>query len=283
MKLKSLLICVVALFAAGLLFAGSSEAKIDPKTIAGMWLFDEDEDDIAEDSSGNGNTGKLINGPKWDDGKFGAALEFDGGTTYVNCGNGPSLDITEELTVVAWVKFNAVDYKNGTGNLFTIAAKGNPDRDVPNAGWWFSHDNRNNGQGFNYTCFGNKVGGWAGGGNNLSGCNFQFTKGEWYHLAITVGQSTAKLYVNGTQLGADKPFANLVLSDTSTDLSIGSNTLKGAYYFNGLIDEVAIFNVALEQEDIQDIMSKGLERASGLTAVDLSGKLIATWANIKSR
>jgi hypothetical protein len=281
MKVKYSLIAVVVLFAAGLLFAVSSEANIDPKTIAGMWLFDDDEGDVASDSSGNGNDGALINGPGWDDGKFGSALEFDGWSTYVNCGNGPSLDITEEITVVAWVKFNAVDYKNAAGGLFTIAAKGYPDALTPHAGWWFSYDNRNNGQSFNYTCFGNKVGGWAGGGNNLSGRIFQFNKGEWYHIAITVGESIGKMYVNGTQLGADKPFANLILSDTSRDLSIGC--ADTSWYFNGLIDEVAIFNVALEQEDIQDIMNKGLERVSGLSAVDLSGKLTTTWANIKAR
>ena len=281
MKVKYLLIVVFALFAAGLLSAVSSEARIDPETIAGMWLFDEDEGEVANDSSDNGNNGVLINRPKWDDGKFGSALEFDGMTTYVNCGNGPSLDITEEITVMAWVKFNAVDYKNAAGGLFTIAAKGYPDALTPHAGWWFSYDNRNNGQSFNYTCFGHKAGGWAGGGNNLSGRIFQFTKGEWYHIAITVGESIGKMYVNGTQLGADKPFANLVLSDTSKDLSIGS--AGASWYFNGLIDEVAIFNVELAEEDIQTIMDKGLERASGLAAVDLSGKLITTWANIKSQ
>ena len=271
----------VSLVMASLFFTGLSHARIDPKTIAGMWLFDEDEDDIAEDSSGNGNTGKLINGPKWDDGKFGSALEFDGGTTYVNCGNGLSLDITEELTVVAWVKFNAVDYKNGSGGLFTVAAKGYPDALTPHAGWRFSHDNRNNGQGFNYTCFGHKNGGWSGGGNNLSGRNFTFTKGDWYHVAITVGKSIGKLYVNGTQLGADKTFADLVLSDTTQDLTIGS--AGTSWHFNGLIDEVAIFNIELEEKEIQTIMNDGLERASGLAAVNLSGKLITTWANIKFR
>lgn len=281
MKVKYSLVVVVALFAAGLLFAVSSEAKIDPKAIAGMWLFDEDEGDVANDSSGNGNEGTLKNGPEWDDGKFGSALEFDGGTTYVNCGNGLSLDITEEITVMAWAKFNAVDYKNGQGGLFSIAAKGYPDALVPHAGWWFSHDNRNNGQGFNYTCFGHKTGGWAGGGNNLSGRNFQFTKGEWYHIAITVGESIGKMYVNGIQLGADKPFANLILSDTSRDLSIGS--AGTSWHFNGLIDEVAIFNIELDEKEIQTIMNDGLERASGLVAVDLSGKLTTTWANIKAR
>ncbi len=59
--------------------------------------------------------------------------------------------------------------------------------------------------------------------------------------------------------------------------------VNGTVYFNGVIDEVAIFNVELEEEDIQTIMNDGLERASGLTAVDLSGKLISTWGNVKVR
>ncbi len=281
MKVKYLLVGVVVLFAAGLLFVVSSEARLDPQTIAGMWLFDGDDKEIANDSSGNGNDGTLINDPERVDGKFGRALEFDGVSASVNCGNGPNLDIAEALTVMAWVKFDAVDYKKGTGDLFTIAAKGYPDALAPHAGWWFSHDNRNNGQGFNYTCFGNKKGGWAGGGNNLNGRNFQFNKNEWYHMAITVGDSVGKMYVNGTPLGAEKPFVNLVLSDVSRDLTIGS--AGSSWYFSGVIDEFAIFSVELEEQDIQAAMDQGLERASGLEAVDPSGKFTTTWANIKAR
>lgn len=281
-KVKYSLTVVVALFAAGLLFAVSSEAKIDPETVAGMWLFYGNDEGVARDFSDNGNDGILTNDPEWDDdGKFDSALEFDGNAAYVNCGNGPSLDITEEITVVAWVNFNGVDYKNGTGGLFTIAAKGYPDALAPHAGWWFSHDNRDNGQSFSYTCFGNKGGGWAGGGNNFSGCNFQFTKGDWYHVAITVGDSIGKMYVDGTQIGTDKIFASLALSDTSSDLTIGSAGTR--YHFDGMIDEFAIFSAELEEEDIQDVMDRGLEKASGIFAVDPSGKLTTTWANIKAR
>jgi len=279
MKVKYLLIGVVVLFSASLLFAVSSEAKMDPKTIAGMWLFNEGKGKVAKDSSGNENNGTLVNDPKWVDGKFGKALTFDGGSNYVDCGNGESLDITKEITVGAWVKFNGIDYKAGAGNLFSIGAKGYPDSVPANAGWWFSYDNRTNGQGFPYSCFGNKNGGWAGGGNSFAGYNFVFTKGEWYHLAFTVGKSIAKLYINGDQLGADKPLVNLVLSDTSRNLSIGSATTS--YYFNGSIDEFAIFNVSLEKQDIQTIMNTGLEKSTSFAVFDLSGKLTTTWAKIK--
>jgi len=279
MKVKYSLIVAVFLFATGFLFTVSSEARIEPETIAGMWLFDEDK--VADDSSGNGNDGTLMNNPGWSDGKFGSALEFDGAAAYVNCGNGPSLDITEEITIVGLVQFDAVDYKNSGGDLFSIASKGNPDSESPHAGWWFSHDNRNNGQGFNYTCFGNKNGGWSGGGNNFSGQSFQFTNGEWYSIAISVAESVAKMYIDGVQLGADKPFSNLVLSNTTTDLTIGSRGTS--YHFSGLIDEFAIFNVELEEEDILAIANNGLEITAGPQAVDLSGKLTTTWAEIKTR
>lgn len=279
MKVKYLLIGLVVLFSASLLFVVSSEAKMDPKTIAGMWLFDEGKGNDVKDSSGNENNGTLANDPKWVDGKFGKAITFDGSTS-VDCGNGESLDITKEISVMAWVKFNAIDYKGGAGNLFSIGAKGYPDSVPANAGWWFSYDNRNNGQGFAYTCFGNKNGGWAGGGNSLGGTNFVFTKGEWYHLAFTVTtKSIAKLYINGEQLGADKTFVNLVLSDTNKNLSIGS--ADKSYYFNGTIDEFAIFNVSLEKQDIQTIMNTGLQKATSFAVFDLSGKLTTTWANIK--
>ena len=168
--------------------------------------------------------------------------------------------------------------------MFTFAAKGNPDSEAASSGWWFSYDNRSNRNRFNYTCFGNENGGWGGGGNNFRGgwgYTFEFTNGEWYHLAFTVGQSTAKLYVNGTQIGDDLALSNLVLSDTSRDLTIGSQDTS--WHFNGLIDEFAIFNVELEAEDIQAIMNDGLAVLSGLAAVDLSGKLITTWANIRAR
>ncbi len=279
MKIRYYLFFIFFLLASVLLLALSSEARIDPNTIVGMWLMDEGKGDETDDSSGNGNTGKLMNSPKWDKGKFGNALTFNGSSTYVDCGNGGSLDITKEITVMAWVKFSGLDYKGGSGLLHTIAAKGYPDALAPHAGWWFSYDNRNNGQSFPYTCFGNKNGGWAGGGNSLGGANFMFNEGDWYHLAFTVAKSIGKLYIDGTQLGGNKTFVNLVLSDTSRNLFIGC--ADRMWYFRGTIDELAIFNVELGEEDIKTIMDKGL--TSSKLAVDFSGKLANTWAGIKTK
>ena len=104
MKVRYLLIGVVVLFAAGIM-ATQSYAKIDPKTIVGLWLFDEGSGKIAKDLSGNGNDGTL-EGPKWVDGKFGKALNFNGASDYVDTGNNPITDPggTKILSISAWVK-----------------------------------------------------------------------------------------------------------------------------------------------------------------------------------
>ena len=50
----------------------------------------------------------------------------------------------------------------------------------------------------------------------------------------------------------------------------------------GLLDEVALFNVPLSQEDIKTIMEKGLESATGSLAVDPESKLATTWGKLKT-
>ena len=103
----------------------------------------------------------------------------------------------------------------------------------------------------------------------------------WYHFAFTIANAIAVLYIDGTQLGADKPLVNLVLSDTGRNLTIGS--AGTSWYLGGIIDEVAVFNVALSENEIGSVMTNGLEKALGLTAVSSSGKLTTTWGDIKQQ
>src|SRR3989344_5236105 len=57
---------------------GSSLALVPPLGLVGYWKFDEGTGTSAGDSSGNGNTGTLVNSPSWVTGKVGGALSFDG-------------------------------------------------------------------------------------------------------------------------------------------------------------------------------------------------------------
>jgi hypothetical protein len=75
----------------------------DVNTVA-LWHFDEGDGDTVYDASGNNNDG-VINNVTWtNEGKFGSALVFDGENDYVRVLDDPSLDLTDEVTVEAWVK-----------------------------------------------------------------------------------------------------------------------------------------------------------------------------------
>jgi len=80
--------------------------------LVGYWKFDEGKGDVATDSSGNGNDGKIIRGPEWVDGKFGKALKFDAGSRHkVEVPHSDSFaEITTAVTIETWV--NPANFKD---------------------------------------------------------------------------------------------------------------------------------------------------------------------------
>ena len=86
----------------------SNDPMINPETIIAMWLFDEDHEQLATDSSGNGHDGNLMEHPMRVPGKLGTALQFGGdGDAVVVPDFGKSVP-SSEVTVVAWVKLEEV-------------------------------------------------------------------------------------------------------------------------------------------------------------------------------
>jgi hypothetical protein len=257
-----MIVGMVVLFAVGILVS-PSYAGIDPRTIAGMWLFDEGEGDTAPDSSGNGNDGKLTNGPEWDDGKFGDALQFDGTDDYVDVGNADNLSITGDFSFSMWVYIS--EYPTGWSNMLSKLANDQ------NAEFNFRYKNSTTAQFY------------FGTGAAAIICNWNPSEDlpldEWTHIAgVRKSKTYLKLYFNGVE----KRSANISTDAISTEASVTIGRQSDAkFYFNGIIDEVAIFNAALEVEDIQTLMNKGLEEV--ISAVEFSGKLTATWASIKAQ
>jgi len=80
--------------------------------------FEEGSGIKTEDLSGLGNYG-LINGAAWNDGgRVGKCLSFDGDNDYVECGRNGNLDITDKITLEAWVK------KSELNRIESIISKG---------------------------------------------------------------------------------------------------------------------------------------------------------------
>ena len=261
MKVRFLWIGVVVLFIAGVLLTASSFAKLDPQTCVGMWLLDEDRGDVAKDSSGGKNDGTLKNNPKWVEGKFDGALQFNG-SAYVDCGRGENLSITKTITVQAWVEFGGSPSsaiiiskygKSGSGLSYMLVING--DGGAPGKASWY-------------------LSGWR---------HFKtpINDSDWHHLAATVSSEGMDLYVDGKLDTALGGVSSISASDST--VTIGAPNSNGwGTGFNGLIDEVAVFNVALLEEDILTLMKKGLKKTL-ITAVSPSGKLATTWGDLKQQ
>ena len=103
--------------------------------------------------------------------------------------------------------------------------------------------------------------------------------GEWSFVALTHDGKTLALYVNG-EVVADLDVGEPSFSQQHDGGSIWLTRWKGGagWDFSGVLDEIAIFNAALSEDDLTTIMEKGLEKALDVSPV---GRLTTTWGNIK--
>jgi len=87
--------------------------------------------------------------------------------------------------------------------------------------------------------------------------------GEWDHLAIVYDSEAEmkKLYVNGA-LEAESN--DIVAPNDTTPLNIGAGAdFGGTFWFKGDIDDIGLWNLALSQEEIQDVMNNGVVPGDG--------------------
>ena len=256
----------VSVIVMSLMLTGQSDAKIDLSTIVGLWLFDEGAGNVASDSSAKGNHGTLTNGPKWVQGTFGMALEFDGQDDYVVSSSNVGISGNAERTVVLWIKPTSSD---GFQPVVSLGVAGGQ------KAYWVEY---NGNEGGPNTI---RVGGYDGD---------VFTKatlplGQWHHVAVVYpGKiSGTELYYNGVSQEI-KPYAGNpgdTLDTTDSTVTIGDAPIHrniNRTPFVGAIDEVAIFKVALTEADIQSIM----EGFGSITAVSPAGKLAKAWGAIKA-
>ena len=107
MPTRYLLLCACVL-ALSFMWSVPAEARIDPDSIVGIWLFDDDKGGKALDSSGNELHGQINGNPAEVEGKFGSALEFTGGGDTVELVRF-GLDFpTDIVTIVTWAKVKEV-------------------------------------------------------------------------------------------------------------------------------------------------------------------------------
>jgi len=232
---KKLIYSVSFVLVLGLVLTSLAEAA-DPDLV-GYWKFDETSGNIAFDSSGNGNDGTLNGDPQWAAGQLGGALELDGEGDYVDIGNDPIFNITDQITVACWIKVS--QFTDSWQAIFTMG----------DDSWRLQRQTTTDN--LCWACSG--VTGtpgdwWLHGDVNIN-------DGEWHHTVGVYDGSKYYLYVDG-DLDASKD-ASGTTNISSYPVLIGANAQQSGREFEGLIDDVRIYKRALMDTEILGVMSGG--------------------------
>ena len=194
----------------------------DPNLVC-WWSFDLSEGVHVIDWSGYDHDGTISCEPQWVDGYDGRALRFITEGGYVTC----SLDQTSDWpagTVAFWIKADTMDQDAWSGVFSSYSAS--------SAGLQIDVDGGNPG---NYQV-------------DPGGLAFGAVATDWIHLALTFESSLAKLYYNGSWIESG------TLEDTKFNqfaLGINRNMVNS---FFGIFDDLQIYDYALTQDEIKQVM-----------------------------
>jgi endoglucanase len=237
-------------------------------TLVGWWKFDEGSGTIAYDSSGNGNDGTFNGDPRWAPDHSGYALEFDGSGDWLDCGEDPSFQITDAVTVAAWIKVSAqgIDHKIG-GN-----------QDDANGGYKMSIFSNNRVEFEIRTAANSFVL-----NRDVSG-GTEIMVDVWYHVTgvYSLEGGHIRTYVNGV---LDREMSTTeVLGASRGSFKIGCEPFAtGSFNFNGVMDDLRIYNRALTEAEVLAAMEDhtGGANPNASRPKPADGALLSdTWVNL---
>jgi len=171
--------------------------------------------------------------------KFYNALDFDGVDDYVKIPDDPDLEPAYNLTVEAWAKLAVVPPLSTPGNTYKVVGHSFPS---------------NSGKGYDLHYYGyhgkwifeirnNEISMWTEVGSTYG------RDTNWHHLVSTYDGNELRLYIDGVlrdSVSENRPIA--YRDDTTVTISDS----EFGHVFDGLIDEVRIYNRALSAEEITE-------------------------------
>jgi hypothetical protein len=196
--------------------------------------------DAATDVSNNANEGEIVGGVSLDaSGQFGNAFAFDGSSGAVRVADS-GIGLSSPFTLEAWV--NPTD----TSGTHVIIGKEDSYLLAVKAGT------------LQYTIMTAGTGSWVDTGLPVS-------TGSWSHVALVYNGTTVTGYVNGVADSTpDTDPDGGAVTQNSNPICIGNQGTQcdGSSYFNGSIDEVALYNVALSASQISERHTSATEGAA---------------------
>ena len=204
-----------------------------PSSLVAAYSFDAGSGTTLADVSGRGHTGTIA-GAVWSTaGRNGGALSFDGVNDMVTVADTAALDLTNAMTLEAWVR------PSTTNRWRTVALKEQSGALV------YSLYSNNSGQRASTNL-------WLGSGEVEARSAASLPTNAWTHLAATYDGAVIRLYVNGALSGSATATGSMPASTGA--FRIGGNAVWDEF-FGGLIDDLRLYNRALSAAEIQADMA----------------------------
>lgn len=226
-------------------FSHNIQNAIDAEAV-GIWNFDEGAGNVAVDGSGFGNTAVIYGASFTDEtphkavgsggGRY--SLNFDG-SSYVDAGNGAILNIKPAITIEAWVKNEAGETK---GDLVTK---------IEGGGYFLTYLGTN---GAEFGIYGTT--------NASRIAHFNIQDQNWHQIVGTYKGTEAELriFIDAKEyIGTLTGTIPAAIGTNSQSLWIGRDD-TGNGYFNGLIDDVRIYDKTMSAGEIQKHYTEGLKK-----------------------
>ncbi len=242
-----------------LLVASFSVARADIATgLAGHWMMDDGVGAVATDSVA-GNDGILQGDATWASGFAGGAVLLDGLGDYIDCGNQAAFNITDAVTLAAWLQASGdFAYPDWSG----VIMRGGPNIDT-------------------YALYYNKAGGQLGfkttGATpewfaSETGSAAMLFDAEWHHVAATYDGATKVIYMDGAPVISAAATGKIEASSGRLLIGAGRDLTPATHFVAGRIDEARLYNRALTAKDVKEFFPPKLQAykpdpADGATGV----------------
>ncbi len=223
-----------------------------PYNLVGFWAFNENSGTSAGDGSTYNNDGTLYSSgtacsnpptyycPHWVGGVSSSAIEFDGSNDHIRVASDPSLDITDEITVAAWVRPDpSTNYRR------IVSKQYQTDTSTANSCFQLGINNDNRWRWSIVTDVSPYY------YNSLANAVYNPQVGQWYHFVGTYNGSYMVMYLNGTPISTTTASGTLRVN-SSEILTIANSYFSGSngYQLPGSIDQVKIWDGALTAAEV---------------------------------
>ncbi|NLH40906.1 MAG: hypothetical protein GX448_03620 [Planctomycetes bacterium] len=251
---EALLSCLLALTLTSAAQAG----------LAGWWKFDEVSGAVAEDSVA-GNDGVLHGNPQWITGQVDNALKLDGSGDYVDLPIGSLMASLSDTTIAVWTNFSGtggawqrlIDFGTGTANYIYLCPQ--------------------DGGGLMHAAITANTGVWT----DVTVSRGALPTG-WHHVALVINGQTKnlKILLDGEVVADTSTLYTLQDLGNTTQNYVGRSQYEDPYY-NGVVDDLRIYNEALSQPEILRVMRgetfPAVKPSPSNEAVDVPREPVLSW------